>query len=88
MAIASFSGYFLPQCPCLASRHLPPPLHHHPPPPTHTQAGYSRHVVLQPSELSALPLLLRARLAQSLALGAASVVADPGNAPYLLMTQG
>eukprot|EP00198_Chlamydomonas_reinhardtii_P009899 XP_001699236.1 predicted protein [Chlamydomonas reinhardtii] len=51
-------------------------------------AGYNRHVVLQPSELSALPLLLRARLAQTLALGAASVVADPGNAPYLLMTQG
>ncbi|GIL45555.1 hypothetical protein Vafri_2761 [Volvox africanus] len=49
--------------------------------------GYQRVVPLRPEELQVIPLLLRGRLAQSLALGAASVVADPGNAAYLLATQ-
>ncbi|GIL72079.1 hypothetical protein Vretimale_515 [Volvox reticuliferus] len=49
--------------------------------------GYQRVVPLRPEELEMIPLLLRGRLAQSLALGAASVVADPGNAAYLLATQ-
>ncbi|EFJ41511.1 hypothetical protein VOLCADRAFT_98508 [Volvox carteri f. nagariensis] len=49
--------------------------------------GYQRLVPLLPVELEVLPLLLRGRLAQSLALGAVSVVADPGNAQYLLATQ-
>ncbi len=51
------------------------------------QAGYLSHVPLSGAELSLLPLLLRARLAQSLTMGAASVAADPGNAEYLLATQ-
>ncbi|GLI64127.1 hypothetical protein VaNZ11_007305 [Volvox africanus] len=49
--------------------------------------GYQRVVPLRPEELQVIPLLMRGRLAQSLALGAVSVVADPGNAAYLLATQ-
>ncbi|KAG2492177.1 hypothetical protein HYH03_009426 [Edaphochlamys debaryana] len=50
-------------------------------------SGYLSLVPLSPPELALLPLLLRGRLAQSLALGAASVEVDPGNAGYLLATQ-
>ncbi|PNH04786.1 Hydroxylysine kinase [Tetrabaena socialis] len=51
-------------------------------------ASYVMRVVpLSGEEVGLLPLLLRGRLAQSLTLGAASVLADPGNAAYLLTTQ-
>ncbi|KXZ54456.1 hypothetical protein GPECTOR_4g1007 [Gonium pectorale] len=51
------------------------------------RAGYQEVVPLGADELALLPLLLRGRLAQSLAMGAASVAADPGNAAYLMQTQ-
>lgn len=53
----------------------------------HMQAGYESVTPLTPPEHAAVPLLLRARIALSLASGAASVAADPGNAAYLLQTQ-
>ncbi|GLC45271.1 hypothetical protein PLESTB_000718200 [Pleodorina starrii] len=49
--------------------------------------GFQRVVRLRAGELRVVPLLLRGRLAQSLALGAASVLSDPTNAEYLLATQ-
>jgi len=50
-------------------------------------AGYTSHCRLSPAELAAVPLLIKARIALSLANGAYSVQADPGNAEYLLTTQ-
>ena len=51
------------------------------------QAGFQEARPLSRDELTALPLLVAARLSLSLAKGAASALTDPGNADYLLKTQ-
>lgn len=51
------------------------------------QAGFQEARPLSGNELTALPLLVAARLSLSLTKGAAGALADPGNADYLLKTQ-
>mmetsp|Transcript_30392 Transcript_30392/g.90101 ORF Transcript_30392/g.90101 Transcript_30392/m.90101 type:complete len:95 (-) Transcript_30392:107-391(-) len=52
-----------------------------------TQEAFTAVRPLSDTELSVLPCMVAIRLALSVAMGAASAVADPGNSEYLLTTQ-